>query len=201
MAMKKKSAPKRNLIRRKRLVRRKPARQAVHNFKRTAYYNGLIAGSTLSDVAGGFMAQLNQVPNYTEFTNLYDMYRINGVRWRISPRANSAEVGTNQGLVKLFTAVDYDDIVTPSLTDILQYQSLKVTRTDRDHVRYVKPTISQAVYQTAVGTGYGSTRGWIDCANPTVAHYGLKYLLQQLPAGNQQFDVQVTYYLSFKNVV
>lgn len=201
-------APRRAMIRRRRLARRPGrrgmlirSRQNVHHFKRTAYYNGLIAGSTLSDVAGGFMAQLSQVPNYTEFTALYDMYRINGVRWRLSPRANSAEAGTNQGLVKLFTAIDYDDIVTPSLTDLLQYQSLKVTNTSKEHVRYVKPRIAAAIYQTGVGTGYGATRGWIDCQNPTVAHYGLKYVLQQLPAGNQSYDLQVTYYMSFKNVV
>lgn len=206
MPIRRRLAPKSSLIRRKRMARRpmrltRQPRQTVHHFKRTAFYNGLIAGSTLSDVSGGFIAQLNQVPNYTEFTNLYDMYRINGVRWRLSPRANSAEIGTNQGMIKLFTAIDYDDIVTPSLTDMLQYESLKVTRSDKEHVRYVKPRVSQAVYQTAVGTGYSSARGWIDCANTTVAHYGLKWLLQQLPAGNQSFDVQVTYYLSFKNVV
>lgn len=205
MPLRRRRAPRRAMIRRRRLARRpmrRPMRPSnIHHFKRTAFYSGLIAGSTLSDVSGGFIAQLSQVPNFGEFTSLFDMYRINGVRWRISPRANSAEVGSNQGLIKLFTAIDYDDITTPSLPDMLQYESLKVSQSDKEHVRYVKPRIANQVYQTGVGTGYGSTRGWIDCQNTTVAHYGLKYLLQQLPAGNQSFDVQVTYYLSFKNVV
>lgn len=203
MVMKKRTAPRRRLVRRRRMARRpmRTGRQPVHNFKRTAYYNGLIAGSTLSDVSGGLIGQLNQVPNYTEFTALYDMYKINGIRWRFSPRANSAEAGTNQGLIKLFTGIDYDDITTPSLTDILQYESLRVTQSNKDHVRFVRPRVAKAVYQTSVGTGYSAGRGWIDCANPTVAHYGLKWVLQQLPAGNQSYDLQVTYYLSFKNVV
>lgn len=173
----------------------------VHYFKRTAYYSGSISGSTVLDTFGATAFALNLCPNYTEFTTLFDMYKICAVKVSYMPRANSAEVGTNQGLVKFFTVVDYDDSNNPtSINELLQYESLKTTNTTKDHNRYLKPKLAKALYQSAVSTAYGATRGWIDCENPGVPHYGLKYALQTLPTGNQSYDVKVTYYLAFKNV-
>lgn len=201
------NAPRRAMIRRRRMARRPrigrmlSVRQPVHYFKRTAYYSGFLNGSTTADVNTSYIAQLSQVPGYTEFTSLFDCYKIKAIKWRFSPRANSAEVGTNLGLVKMFSAIDYDDNTPVNLTDLLQYESLKTTSTDKDHVRYVKPRIAKQVFQSAPNPAYAPTTGWLDCDYPTVPHYGLKLVLQQLPAGTQSFDIQVTYYLAFKNVV
>lgn len=196
------------LIRRRRMARpmrslvvNKLAGRRVHYFKRTAYYSGFISGSTLVDTYGALQFALSQVPNNGEFTALFDQYKINGVRVRLSPRANSAEIGTNQGLIKMFTAIDYNDITAPTaINDLLQYENCKATSSNREHVRYLKPKVEKAVYQSALVTGYGAGTAWIDTANPSVPHYGLKFALQQLPAGNQSYDVQVTYYLAFKQV-
>lgn len=200
--LKKKNAPKASLIRRKRMARRAPRGPKVHTFKRTAYLSGAITGSTLLDTFGRTGFSLANITNYTEFTALFDMYRINSVRVRFMPRANSAEAGTNQGLVKLFTVLDYDDVSLPtSISQLLQYENVKISNTSRDHVRTMRPKIATAVYQNAVGSGYAPRSGWIDCDYPTVEHYGMKWALQQLPAGNQSYDIAITYSLSFKNVV
>lgn len=197
---------KSSLIRRRRMARRpRRVRQPIHYFKRTAYYSGFIAGSTLVDVGGRLIGQLSQVPNFGEFTALFDQYKIMGMKFRFSPRANSSEVGTNQGLIKFMTAIDYDGVPAgtpaPVMTDLLQYESLKVTSSNRDHVRYIKPRVASSVFNTALTSGYSARTAWLDCENTQVPHYGLSYVLQQLPAGTQSFDIQVTYYLAFKNVV
>lgn len=186
---------------RKLYMGRNRARQPIHYFKRTAYYNGYISGSTTSDTGGALIGQLNQVPGYTEFTSLFDQYKIMAMKIRLSPRADSAEIGTNQGLIKVFTAIDYDGGTAPTnIAGILQNESLKVSKANRDHVRYFRPRYN--VNTTAVaGTGYKSTRGWLDCDNASVAHHGLQFVIQQLPAGVQSWDIVVTYYLAFKNVV
>lgn len=173
----------------------------IHYFKRTAFYSGYISGSTTADVGGALIGQLNQVPGYTEFTSLFDQYKIVALKMRLSPRANSAEIGTNQGLVKVFTALDYDGGTAPSvIADVLQNETLKITKSNKDHVRYFKPKFNAST--TAVtGTGQQPTTGWLDCSNVTVAHHGLQYVIQQLPAGVQSWDIYVTYYLAFKNVV
>lgn len=182
-------------------VRMNRARQPVHYFKRTVYYSGLISGSTTGDLAGSIIGQLNAVPNFSEFTSLFDMYKINGLKVRFSPRANSAEVGTNQGLIKFFSCIDYDDSTAITLPEMLQYESIKQTSSNRDHVRFVKPRVARSVYQSPLVTAYSAGRTWLDCNNTAVPHYGIKYLIQQLPAGNQSYDVSVTYYMAFKNVV
>lgn len=202
----KRSAPKRAMVRRRRLarpVRSIGVRQPVHYFKRTAFYSTYVQGSTLSTNAYGLIGQLTQVPGYTEFTALYDQYRIMAMKIRLSPRANSAEAGTNQGLIKMWTAIDYDDN-TPitAISDMLQRPNVKQTKSSQEHVRYFKPRINVPT-PGIVNTipGQSSTRGWLDCDNPSIPHYGLKVLVDQLPSGAQSWDVSVTYYLAFKNVV
>lgn len=196
--VKRKSAPKRALIRRKRMARRPPG---VYRFIRSQYYLGAVVGSTLTDTFGGIYFRLIDVPGSSEFTSLFDQYRIDKVRVRFMPRANSAEVGTNQGMVKLFTAIDYDDISpAASIQDLLQYQNCRFQPTTRMSSRTLKPKHAVEVYQSAVSTGYGMRTGWLDVANPSVQHYGIKWALQQLPAGAQTFDLHIQYHLSFKNV-
>lgn len=173
----------------------------IHYFKRTAYYSGFVTGSTVIDTLGSLIFQLQNVPNAGEFQALFDQYRINGVKVVFMPRANSAEAGTNQGLVKFFSCIDYDDNTAPtSINDILQYENMKCTNVTRDHKRYLVPKIAREVYNSATTTAYSSGTGWIDCTNAAVPHYGIKYALQQLPAGAQSMDIKVTYYLAFKNV-
>lgn len=187
-------------VMRSRMPRRR--RQIVHRFTRSQYYSGAINGSTVVDTFGGVYFRLVDVPSATDFTNLFDMYRIDKVQIRFMPRANSAEAGTNQGLIKLFTAIDYDDITAPtSLAEILQYQTCKVTSSNRITTLTLKPKFASEVYQSAVSTGYGARNGWLDCSNTAIQHYGVKWALQQLPAGSQSFDLHVKYFLSFKNVI
>lgn len=198
---KKKSAPKTALIRRKRMARR-PRNQLVHRFVRSQYYSGAVAGSTLLDTFGGVYFRLVDVPNSSEFTSLFDQYRIDKVTIKFMPRANSSEVGTNQGMVKLFTAIDRDDITSPtSIAELLQNETCKVTPSTRIVSRTFKPMFAQEVYQSATSTGYGARTGWLDCSNTSIQHYGIKWGLQQLPAGAQTFDLHVKYHLSFKNVI
>lgn len=192
-----------NAIRRpgRSLVVSKMIGKKIHYFKRTAYFSGFLAGSTLLDTFSSIQFTLSQVPNVTEFTNLFDCYRINGVKVKLMPRANSAEIGTNQGMIKLFSTIDYDDATVPTaITDLLQYETLKTTSSNREHTRYFKPKIAKTVFQTSLASGYSQGTGWLDCDNTAVPHYGLKLALQQLPAGAQSYDVQVTYYLAFKQV-
>lgn len=198
---KKKSAPKTALIRRKRMARR-PRNQLVHRFVRSQFYSGAISGSTVVDTFGAYYFRLADLPNSSDFTNLFDQYRIDKVTIRFMPRANSSEAGTNQGMVKLFITLDRDDITTPtSISEMLQNDTCKVSPSTRIVSRTLKPKFAQEVFQSAVSTGYGARSGWLDCSNNLVQHYGVKWGLQQLPSGSQTYDVHIKYHLSFKNVI
>lgn len=190
------AAPRRSLAIRKVLSNK------IHQFTRSQYYSGAVSGSTSFDTFGGIYFRLQDMPNVSEFTNLFDMYRIDKVTIKFMPRANSAEAGTNQGLVKLFTVIDKDDITTPtSIAELLQYETCKVTPMSRVVTRTFKPLFAREAFQGGVTSAYTPGSGWIDCSNPLVQHYGIKWGMQQLPAGAQTCDLHIKYHLSFKNVV
>lgn len=176
------------------------ATQGTHHFKRTVYYNGAINGSNVIDQFGALQFNLSALPAYTEFTNLFDMYRINKVKVTFMPRANNADISATAGQVKFFSVLDYDDAsALGNIGELMQYENLKTTRCTSDHSRTLAPRFASEVYQNSVTTGYSSRRGWLDCDNPSIQHFGLKWGWQQLPTGAQSMDLKVEYYLSFRN--
>lgn len=189
---------------RKRMMRpkRMGLRQPVHYFKRsvfTANALSVTAGATAFD-AGVF--RLSSLPDASDFTALYDQYRIRAIKWELLPRGNSVDLGTaGSQQTRLFSVIDYDDGVIPtSIGQLTQYQNLKVTSTTQKHVRYFRPMIRREIQIAPGSTGHEPTRAWIDMTNSTVDHFGVKLALQGPVSGTITYDVLVTYYLAFKNV-
>jgi len=201
------TAPRRKLIRRKRLARpmrslrpRGGIMQPVQYFKRSVYLPGWSSTGT-TDVPGAFIFRLNDVPNVAEFTGLYDQYKINLVKWTLIPRGNSSDVTTQGNSMGVFTALDYDSNVAPTaLNDLLQYQNMRMTRSTQQHKRVFRPVARDALIGSAGAIVGGIYKGWIDCNVDNVPHYAIKYWFQALPSGTQQYDLKIDYYLAFKNV-
>lgn len=171
----------------------------VHTFKRSVYTASALSVTT-ANVYSAFSFNLNAVPNSSEFTSLFDQYRVDYIKIKILPRGSSAEAGTNNNVGKIFSVIDYDDDTVPtSIDQLMQYPNVKTTRTTSDHTRSFRPQFASSVYGSAVLTGYGARRGWLDCESSTVPHYGMKIAIQGT-AGAQVFDVLIEYILSFKGV-
>jgi len=186
-------------VRRGRVPRSIIPSQPVHTFKRS-YYIPAYASVTTANVYGAYAFNLNDVPNASEFTTLFDQYRINSVRWRLIPRGSSAEAGTNNNVGKIFSVLDMDDGVAPtSIDQLCQYPSLKTTRTTSDHTRTLRPAFATTVYNTSTLSAYGQRRGWIDADYSQVPHYGIKWCIQGT-SGAQIFDLLIDYSLSFKGI-
>lgn len=213
MPLNRRYAAKRKLIRRKRWAGRlarsrvpKTLRQPIQYFKRSAYFSGWAANNTTADNFLVTFATLNSVPNASDFTTLYDQFRINGVKFTLIPRGNQSDIGTASGTVAqsvgVFSVIDYDDSnALTSLGQALQYQNMKMTRSHQIHSRYFKPRIMTSADATTGIVMANNTRGWLDVATGAdVKHLGIKYVLQQSPNSSQQFDLKVDYYLAFKCV-
>ncbi len=173
----------------------------THSFKRVLYVSASLAVTNVNQF-GAMQFRLNALPDYTEFTTLFDQYRIDKVKVQFMPRGNSSEVGTNNNNCKIFTVLDYDDDTAPASIDaVCEYDNLRTGTYDKDHTRSLVPKFSDAIYQSAVATAYGPKTGWLDCSYPAVPHYGLKYVLQATAAAsNVIIDIKYTYYVSFKAV-
>lgn len=212
-------APRRSRARKMR--RRRPGMKPRRKFNRagkvhrfTRVYNidtAIILNSGAAASGYGYTFKLNDLPNPSDFTQLYDQYRIRAIKFQLIPKQGIATVfpptvlpGQVSIMPKIYSVIDYDDAAPPtSLAEMLQYENCKWTRANRTHSRYFKPAIATEVFQTGITTGYGMRQNaWIDCNSSTVEHYGLKLWVEASTALTPRwdFDIIAKYYMEFKNV-
>lgn len=207
MAKRRRSSSRRSRRTRRRVAfvrRRRPRgglRQPVQYFKRVQYipsWHQINAGNPGTGQALNF--SLSQVPNASEFTLLYDQYQIKGVKVHVIPKFTETAIGKFQG--NMWSVLDYDDATVPTaLSPLLQYQNVKRTRMQKMHKRYIRPCVATEIFNTGITTTYSPKRNvWIDCASDTTEHYGMKLWFDGLNSDTVIWDLQLTYYLAFKNV-
>lgn len=212
---------RRRFYRRGRKTFRRAGRRArIYSFKRTsrvreAVYNYVTYNSKTFSLA--------ETPQYTEFTSLFDQYKINLIKivWHFNK--NSAELNnvtappssTNMNLLTGIPGIrwyyDRDDGTVPNLASMGQIQKLKSASLHRPVKAIFKPNVLNIVYEGAVSNGYSPRYNqWIDCSDDGVPYYGLKYELDGSGSGRTSDTVNdivigyltwdITYYMSFRDV-
>lgn len=205
-----------NLRRMRRYGRKKryndPWSTEIHKYKRTTFNEiDVSASNALHFANSGFSSpdhfSLDKLPNYTEFTALYDMYRIDKVKLTFMYSMNSAAYSaSNVACLPVLVYVnDYDD-GTPLSTgaDYLEYGNVKKWRLDKPLTLTVKPKVSMAIWNSAITTGYSTPKRnpFIDCANYGTPHYGIKFMIDPVnPIPSVylgKLRLYMTYYLTLK---
>jgi len=158
----------------------------------------LVASGT-APVSFAYDILLNDLPDPTDFTNLYDQYRILQAEIRYIPIYGPGEFPGN-----IYSVIDYDDANTIGVFESYQYESLQVTGLDQAFVRTFTPKVAEIVYNGNLTVAYGQPRGprWIDVASPSVPHYGLKLAITTItgaPANITLGQLVVTVTLQCKN--
>lgn len=151
---------------------------------------------------------LNDISNTTDFTALFDQYRFRAVKIEFRPRFNQANPGSvlANRLPRLFSVIDYDDNNAPTLiSQLREYQSVKETRFDQDHVRLLKPRMAAIVLDNAnTNTALANEAAkWIDLAALTVSHFGVKIAIEGGVSGQtnlQSWSVDLHYYIEMRQV-
>lgn len=197
--------------RRKRIMKRTRARLAmnVHRFKRKVVLGNIQAynnGSTFN-AAAAFSFKLSDLPQYTDFTNLFDQYKLTGVKLDFIPFADNVswEVASNGASVAapggpLLISVDQDDATIPaSASEMLSRQNVKVVPVGRRHQMFLRPKYGDIANTTTLAPA----TGFIDCDTPNTPHYGVKCWMAAPNVVNTNFTYQVwaTYYVTLKGVV
>ncbi len=138
---------------------------------------GAFVSSVTLPVSTGNYVTLALFPNYANWTGVFDQYRITRAEFWIVPRSSSNFIpGVNHSL--LSSVVDYDDD-TPlaSVAQSMNYPSNLTTPGSNGHYHIFTPHVAVAAYSGAF-TSYGNrTNMWIDCASPSVRHYGMKFVI------------------------
>lgn len=162
----------------------------------TSVPNRYAASFTLSDVV-----------NYSEFTALFDEWKIDSVEVHFIPRNNKS--GTGTGLDGPATSaayvswLDFDNVgfVGSDLDDGLQSHTFQVSDCHSKTVRKFTPLCNMQTTKVdgTIVTGVSLTNPWLDCATPGVANYGIKFGIYNT-SGNADviIDIFTKYNLSFR---
>lgn len=169
-------------------------KQPVQYFKRTVYLPAFVVSSTALNVPFVNSFTLSDLPNSSEFTALYDQYKIMGVSYKLYPRFNSVDQNLSGG--RIWTVLDYDDSNLPaSINELCQYQNVKCTNTSQVHSRYLKPAFNL----TTGSANIPQRRNWIDVASTAVPYRGIKGIIEPT-SSSVAYDCKMTFYCAFKNV-
>lgn len=191
-------------------------RRQVHVFKRTAYLGTITASiNTLgvpTPIATSYSFALSQLPNVSEFSNLFDQYKITGAKLSLTPALTEGIVSpltssaATLGYSRVHSVIDFDDATFPTSEDqLLEYGSHKSTAPFQSHSRFIKPKVLHEVYRSAIATAYSPrSSSYLDMAYTDVPHYGMKVWVSapNTPggtAGSVSYKVYQTLYFTCKN--
>lgn len=203
---------------RRRIGYRRKTQNKVHSFIRWADKDTLYPSSTGpntitetgADQNLAYSFKLDNVVNPTDFTNLYDMYRINKVTLHLESLYDTTASGNvlgNPNNRRIRVVHDYND--NNPLTqedDYLEYSNCKsYPMWSRRGIKITLfPKINNTVENsggTNAFTSVSSNKVWLNIADDEVPHFGIKIFI---PAGiiitdATMFRVRAKFHLSFKN--
>lgn len=229
-----KPAVRRPRTRRPRVPRRLVG--SVYRFKRLtrelriAHYSGVAANTfTLEDPAGivsaatnpawavesmpncfqnqfAMVHRLNQLEVPGDFQNLFDRYKITGVKVTFMYQISDASATGGAVLPTILYATDYDDNLPPTYSLMRQKQNIKqrVLMAGKPFSIFYRPRLNGPVTASGVTTSNAliGTKGWVDSSVPNADYYGLKFAINNMystTSVNAQIEIKCTYYIALKD--
>lgn len=148
------------------------------------------------------------MPNYLEFVNLFDEWKIDYVKIKMmftNNFANVTAVNPSSQAASLPTvqiAVDTDDKVPPTASDqLLQYQNLRTRCFDSNGPEYIKLK-PKAQLATEAGnilaTGYASNyAGWLNTASTGTDYMGVKFFIDTSTTATDNHFGDMVFYITY----
>lgn len=173
------------------------------NYSQNVWNIPFAATFTLQDIAGA-----------SEFTGLFDQYRIAGVMLKFKYNSNTWDGSNTSGRAQNQPVIkydyDYDDKTLPIVNTFIERMGVKSKLlNDQRFVKiFVKPRILgvTADATTLVATTSSTLRApWLDTSNDSIQHLGLKGYIEGMPLGSTTalssvIQCECTYYLEFKDI-
>lgn len=180
-----------------------------HGFKYIVSKGPLTFSTGSSSTSLGLTFSLSDIGNAAELIALFDQFRLDKVVVKITPTFNSIDapsIASSMITPQIFTAIDYDDnTAPPSEASIREFGSCKETNGSKAHIRTLVPKVLTMAYKTALTTAYAPAKSamYIDCADSTVPHYGLKVYMNNggMSGSGSPWSARIEcrYYVSLKN--
>jgi len=169
-----------------RRVRPRVRISGAHKFSR--FCNATEATVNGTFLSGNIVTSFNQMVQSSDFSGLFDQYRINKVVLFINivnnPDAgqwvNSATaVNQSNWYPKIWYIPDYDGGSTETLSSIRERQGVRCRFLKPNSVVKISftPRCRVLAYSTSTATGYSPKNIKIDMTDTNVEHYGLNYVI------------------------
>jgi hypothetical protein len=173
---------------------RLPTRRAVslHYHRFTRYSDAVTTTTSNVSEPLTYSFALTDVLSYTEFTAMFDQYKIMAVDFKIQMISNpNAAMDTNYAsgsnntvnwFPKFWYIRDYDGGGSDTLSQIKERVGVKffVMRPNKIYNIRIRPKVLVQTYKTSLAAGYAPKQCWIDCVDNNVPHYGLNAVIDML---------------------
>lgn len=176
-----------------------------HYFKRW-FDNGTITGNAVyAPYVATKTFALNQVPNVSEFSALFDQYQITKavVKYylKIDPSAQSA---SGASYPKIYYCRDLDTSAPPSTLDELRQRNnlvVRVLNPNKPVTFVLKPNVLGLIFQSGVSNQYEPRYNvWADMSDPSTIHYGFQWGIDDFTNTNYKLTSECILYFKCKNV-
>jgi len=156
-----------------------------------------------------FIHKPADVPNWAEYSAVFDEYRLNAVKVTFRPRYDSVDSASSVPMYNVHTIVDPASTVIPSgiygagsLNTLLENSGVRTRSSTKPFSVYYKPKMAIAVFGGA--TNVDQVRPTYLKTNDTSVDYrGFHMYIQgnnfYTGASNVFFDIFYTYYVTFRN--
>ncbi len=197
----------------KRFTKRKIPRTLNSNYMNVMLRtrDTIVSNNNLSEVYETYRFQLSSCLNSGAYTAMWDQYKINKVviTWRpirtqvVVAQNEDVTPGTFTNIPSVVYAKDHDDLTPVTYADTRVRFGAKEKLATKGHAMKIVPATLTEIYQSTISTAYSPQFGkWLDCANSTVPHYGVRLAMEAAePQGSYTLECKTLIYLSFKNRV
>lgn len=206
ISRKRKAQPMRRQAKKQRIMRPRPVASQVHAFKRSANILAVTGAAGYAPYCNSFAFQLANLPNNTDFTNLFDSYMLSHVQLKfylsVDPSAQTAATAYQP---RMFYCRDHNDATAPATINELRERGdcqTRVLTVSRPVTINIKPSVlGEALRTGGLITYIPKYKQWLPTANNDVPHYGLKFAIDDLTNTNYKVNVEATYWLRCKTTL
>lgn len=181
------------------------------SYTREIPFNNIIITTGTNWVAFARSFSVSLLPNFSDFSGLFDQYRIRCIvaKFRlVQPPEASNTPATSQFYPDIYVIVDHDDDTVPTSVDtVLQYGKCKrgVLKPNFWFKYRFYPTAALQLYRTATTTAYAPAKNgmFLDLNQSDTPYYGIKGIVSNEAAGLTTAPIGIEFHavlvVQFKN--
>lgn len=173
----------------------------IHYFKRTVQHTSLGGSYPAAGTGSQAVFKLSDLGSVTDFSSLFDQYKINSIVMRIYPTMNSADNTTTNVIPVIRMNVDPDGGADTSATELAQKPHTDLYLNGPRTFKMKSLCVLREVYRSPTTTSYEPKKNvWLDMSTTDIPYYSLNMAWLISPTGSWATRVECDYYIACKGV-